>query len=525
MRNGGEQQDDGQFALVVAVFYCVCVGFVLSRHEMWFDEMQAWQLVRSARSIGELLAIKRYEGHPDEWYLLLFAVSRISRDPLAMQVVHLMLASAVAYVVARWAPFGRVTRVFLVCGYYLAYEYAVISRAYVLGVLALFALCALCASSSRWVAHPLAVAVLLALLANTSAYGLILAGAMGLGLAVEAATQAPARAELRRRPWLAVAAVLLAGAAMWWAVRSILPPPAAPFTGHRVAAPTEGGGQWLSAWRAWFAIAAIWRGYVPGSLATLAGAIGNADPRVNAIVNAGRVGLVLSGLAVIGTVLVTRRRLAAVVLFLAGAGVIVYFTYCCFIGSVRHEGHMYVLFIASAWLAMGTTPPGKRSSIDRVSATVVMGFASVQLALGARAIARDVMHPFSTGRQAAAFIKSRGWQNLPIVATPRAEAVVISGFLDRPVFNPEVGGQMTYAVWRVPVDPPQLRRLFADVDSIASRDSTDVLVVSAIRLPLFTRRVALREVTRFDDSIVRSERFRIYLAKPNESAVTSRPVQ
>lgn len=514
MRDGARQHDDRRFALVVVVLYFVCTGFVLSRHEMWFDEMQAWQLARSAGSIADLIASKRYEGHPDVWYLMLFGVSRISRNPAAMQVLHLFLASAVAYVVARWAPFGRLTRVFLVCGYYLAYEYAVISRAYVLGVLALFTLCALCVSPSRWSARPVAVAALLAVLANTSAYGLILAGALGLALVIDVATQPSAWLELRRRPWLVLAAVLLATAAIAWSVHSILPPPAAPFAGQRVAAQT-GTGQWLSGWRLWLAISSIWRGYVPGSLSALAGAIGDADPSINATVNSARVGLVLSALVVVGTLLVTRRRLAAVVLFLAGAGVIVYFTYCCFIGSVRHEGHMYLVFVASAWLAMGA-PPAKRGRVDRVAAAIVTTFACVHVVLGARAIARDVMYPFSTGRQAAAVIKSRGWQQLPIVATPRAEAVVISGFLDRPVFNPEIGGEMTYAKWAVPVDPPQLARVFAGVDSLARAGSSDVVVVSTFRLPRSARGMVLTEIARFDESIVTSERFQIYLAHPNE---------
>src|SRR4029453_5833206 len=121
---------------------------------------------------------------------------RLWRDPAAMQLLHLTLASATVYVVGRWAPFDRLTKAPLVGGFFFAYEYAVVSRAYVLGVLALFALCAL---YPRWAQRPLAVAVLVALLANSSAYGLLVAGAVTTAFVVDVASRPAARVSFAER--------------------------------------------------------------------------------------------------------------------------------------------------------------------------------------------------------------------------------------------------------------------------------------------------------------------------------------
>jgi hypothetical protein len=65
-----------------------------------------------------------------------------------MQVLHGLLAAAAAFVVLRWAPWGRQTAALFVLGYFPFYEYAVISRHYVLGALLVWLACAV--ARTRW---------------------------------------------------------------------------------------------------------------------------------------------------------------------------------------------------------------------------------------------------------------------------------------------------------------------------------------------------------------------------------------
>ena len=162
--------------MLAALFFGL--GFIAQlHHEMWRDELQAWSIALASPSLRDLLGNITYEGHPAFWYLLLYALTRCSDNPFLMQVFHLSVATAGIYVFARFAPFTRVQKLYFAFGYFPLYEYGVISRSYVLGVVGLFAFCAW---HQRVREGALAPALILALVANTSVYGAMMALAFGL---------------------------------------------------------------------------------------------------------------------------------------------------------------------------------------------------------------------------------------------------------------------------------------------------------------------------------------------------------
>lgn len=112
------------FAWVVA-----CV-FVVGRHEMWFDELQPWAIVRHARSIPQLMDNIRWEGHPPLWYLVLWPISRVTAWQGAVQFVNVVFCSATVLLVLRYMPVALSVRVGIVFGYVPMYELGVISRSY-----------------------------------------------------------------------------------------------------------------------------------------------------------------------------------------------------------------------------------------------------------------------------------------------------------------------------------------------------------------------------------------------------------
>src|SRR5690349_17286378 len=83
--------------LAIAVF-AILIAITTSRHEIWHDEAQAWLISAHSDSIPSLLAKLRYEGHPAAWYLLLYGLSRMTLNPLAMQALHVVIATASAWV-------------------------------------------------------------------------------------------------------------------------------------------------------------------------------------------------------------------------------------------------------------------------------------------------------------------------------------------------------------------------------------------------------------------------------------------
>lgn len=165
------------FALAVTAVWLVAVVWMLSHHEMWRDEVQAWLLARDADSFSALLPNLSYERHPGLWHAVLWPVTRLTRNPIGMQVLSVAIGGVTTYLIARKAPFGRLTRALLPFGYFLAYEYGVISRNYGLGVLLIIAMCVSYRRSLWW------VAVAAALASQSSAHAMVVAVSLAAGMA------------------------------------------------------------------------------------------------------------------------------------------------------------------------------------------------------------------------------------------------------------------------------------------------------------------------------------------------------
>ena len=115
----------------------------LFRHAMWRDELQAFMVAAASNTPLDLFAKLKYEGHPGLWHLLLWVVTRFTTDPVAMRVLHLVIALGDWVLVWRLSPFRPVGKLLLLLSYYLFWEYFVVSRAYALGVLLGFGFAAL----------------------------------------------------------------------------------------------------------------------------------------------------------------------------------------------------------------------------------------------------------------------------------------------------------------------------------------------------------------------------------------------
>src|SRR6185503_4386542 len=146
---------------------------------MWLDELNPWDIARDAHSLRDLFYNMRFEPHPRLWYLCLFALTRFTRNPAAMQALHGAIGTASVALLAYCSPFRRRDVWLLAFGYYIVFEFCAISRGYALGILFTLAACAAAAAPRPRI---VVIAALLALLANTSLFGLILAGSLAVAL-------------------------------------------------------------------------------------------------------------------------------------------------------------------------------------------------------------------------------------------------------------------------------------------------------------------------------------------------------
>jgi hypothetical protein len=178
---------------LIPVVYAIVVGIAMWRHELWRDELQAWLIARDSTTVGNLLDNIRYEGHPALWYLVLLPLSKIGRTPGLMQAAQLVIATSTVALVAFRAPFKLSQKWLFAGGYFVLFEFGVISRAYSLGFLLVAITCVVASSRWRW---PWC-GVTLTLVALTSAFGALVAVGIATGLLVDELVRRRAKDE----PW------------------------------------------------------------------------------------------------------------------------------------------------------------------------------------------------------------------------------------------------------------------------------------------------------------------------------------
>jgi hypothetical protein len=110
-------------------------------HELWLDEAHHYLLARDSNSFTELIQNTRYEGHPILWNMLLYGLTRFSLNPFWMQFLHILISTCVVFIFLRKAPFNWVFKTLFIFGYFMVFEYNLISRNYILGILFLFLAC------------------------------------------------------------------------------------------------------------------------------------------------------------------------------------------------------------------------------------------------------------------------------------------------------------------------------------------------------------------------------------------------
>ena len=174
--------------------YVALLAWAIPFHEPWADEAQAWQIARTL-SLPRIFQALHYEGHPSLWYLLLWILSRVHTSYAGMHWVAGAIAVAGVAVLLFASPFPRFVKLLLPFTFYLAFQYAIVARTYVMAPLLLF----LCA----WIwplkhRYPWLLALGLGLLANVALHAAVMSGGLASTWLIDIYLE-------RRKPGLAIA--------------------------------------------------------------------------------------------------------------------------------------------------------------------------------------------------------------------------------------------------------------------------------------------------------------------------------
>ena len=164
--------------------------FVISVHEPWRDEAQAW-LIGKNMTLPEIFRDLSNEGHPCLWFLVIKAVSRLGLPYSSFWIVSLVFMTAAAVLLLYEAPFPLPVKVIVLAGAVFTYYNPVLTRSYCVTVLLVIVTAILYKRRER---YPVLFGLATALLFQTH----VLMAGLGLGLAAVTGIDALSKKEGRK---------------------------------------------------------------------------------------------------------------------------------------------------------------------------------------------------------------------------------------------------------------------------------------------------------------------------------------
>jgi hypothetical protein len=499
-----------RIVLPVLFLYASIVALGLHFHELFLDEAHHFLLARDSDSLASMYNNARYDGHPRLWHALLFFITHvITTDPVAMQVFHWLITTAVAYVFLRYAPFDLSIKILVLAGYYFLFEYSLLSRNYALGILLLFICCHLLNDKEK---NLVGVGALLVVMCNTHIFFTFAAMGIFLILFIDRVRQ---RKLFSRRFILFTGLFLIGFASALIQART----PAGDNVNMTAVRPAE----WLSVKNISFAAYSLIRGWLP-------------VPRINGghfwnsyWLTKDIVGSLLPYLLFLVLLtfpaLLLRKKVEAMLFYYTGLFLLLVFFVVTQLIASRYFGMVFIFFLAAAWMTAdgsGTvfsfpTIPGP--PVVRVFfRSCLYGILIIQVLVGGYAFEQDLTRPFSQSKNTVDYLKGLR-PGRQIVVDGYNAGPMLCAYLQGKVFYLATGAEGSFCIWRrayFPIPRPSISQEIAQTPRL--RNFGEFILVSNRELWTDSVRSAagnyrLSELQCFENSIV-GENYYIYQVAP-----------
>lgn len=393
------------------------------RHTFWRDETQAWLIARDSSSLAVLIRNLHYETHPPLWHLLLYGITRFSWNPEWMKLPNLICALAAAGLVLFCRRLSVTTRVGIAFSYLFLFEYGVIDRNYMLGVMLLVGAALLATGNGRrrfW-----AVPILLSLAAMSSLPALILA--VGIWCVYAGRELGEARRNDQTRLGGMLRAELLLG--------TLLVGVCALVSALQIRPPVDTGLFLMMARRATGPIAIFLRSgkfltsaYLP--VPVFAHQFWDSNILYPPSHRQDVVFDLLGWVLLAGFAVYLRRPLARY-FFLIGSGTLLLQLSITRSVGIRHIGWLFVCLVLALLMefADGTMRETERPRWQRWMLSVVL---VCQVYGGLFAVAVSLRYPFSSSRQLVAYLRSHDLDSVPLVFEPDDVGTPLLAYLQLP---------------------------------------------------------------------------------------------
>ncbi len=439
--------ETGNVAFMTLLYFAVSLIGILN-HEIWLDEAHHWLLARDSGSISELFANTRREGHPILWNLLLFGITRLTTNPVWMQVFHVLISTSAVYVFLRHAPFRWIFKILFVFGYFMLFEYNLISRNYVLGILFLFLAC----SSLFQPTNFLRTCIFLAMAVNV--HVMFAAPCLAIFLTLLFFGTA---SKMTKKGRLAAVAVFCFGFIILliqitnmessWMLDRINQQSLTERIGHAI--PTFFKGVFMipdfTADRFW---------------------------NTNLIVNRFRpLAIVLTFIAYLIPIFLFRKRPTLFFVYLALLGTQFFFFITGQLAS-RFNGMSYLILIIGLWMEKRESGSVIKWDLTSFKTPIIYAILAIHFSSGIYAYTMDAVYTFTSTKEIAAFLDDNNLANEKI-ASATCDGTVLSAYLERKVWFLCEGREQSFCIWDSGcpgiVEPADVRNLLIDYMAAESK--------------------------------------------------------
>lgn len=463
-------------------FFVLMLLWNLSHHRLWGDELQAWSIVRTSNSLSELFQNLEYEGHPALWHLILYPLTRLTGDPVALKFVQGAFSSLALGLLWFRSPFKLPEKVLISSSYHFLFSYAVLARPYAIGIV----LCMIFVDSRRRLdERPWLAWLLLGLMANVQFFFALMSVALAflwLGRADNPKRLVRGFPIYLFLSGLAALCVLRAGAL----------------------------GESTFPWHLY---------YNSGRLTTTCSSFGNAffpigemgrwesiSPKLPPIA-----GFYLGLLLLLMLWKYLWPDKLAWLTFTGYCTVTLAFFYLRHGGESWHYGLFYIFFITTVWLSLE-----RGNKLGSRGLLLLLLFLSVPG--GIKAVVGSTIQPTSSNQAAAEWIEKKGLEKKFWIAYPTFPALAVSAYLDRPLYTLETGSEASFTRWekQPPVNPEDLGPRIAQVCEREGLDEVHLIQridpAVGVEPEELTSHFKVTELARFEQS--QREQYVLYKLEP-----------
>ena len=539
-------------SFLLLVFFVLGLLGILN-HAMWRDELNGWLIARDSASLTDFWNNIRYEGHPILWYACLYLLNQITPNAIAMQLFHLLLATMGMGLFIYFSPFSRLQKLLFTLGYLPIYEYLLISRNYAIGVLFLFAFCTFFKSREK---SYFTLAIILALLANTNAYCLLITVALIMALVIEYIVTKYINLDINLDINLEITlnaslqnslcSLLIVILGIGLSVILLMPPGDSTLQG--------GADQWFLQWdfhRFNQALTRIWNSYI---LVLVPGDSKPPDVFLFALISLGILTFVTT---------IFLEYPIVLCFYLIGTGGIILFTYLKFLGSARHYGHLYLILITTFWLSQYYTPSNLLTQfIFKIPESFIAVFSRIrgnkilerftvqdcntphsrdyryipiinrwlnwtkknkitflmiilyaQLAAGIVSFSRDIFLPYSASREVAQYIQAKGWQDRFIIGSEDFAISPISGYLERKIYYPESQKEGSFVLFNQQRKIVNDQEILDQLQKLIQQNPKPLLLILNRKLDASPSGLTIEPIKEFTRSFIGNETYYLYEIK------------